>query len=34
MNNLKNFALADGFLFLVAHGPGTLALDARKRADK
>ena len=28
---MKNFALAGGFLFLVANGPGTLALDARKK---
>ncbi len=30
MNHLlKNFAIAGGFLFLVAHGPGKLALDNR-----
>lgn len=30
MNNLmKNLAIAGGFLFLVAHGPGKLSLDGR-----
>ena len=28
----KNFAIAGGFLFLVAHGPGAYALDNRKAA--
>jgi putative oxidoreductase len=27
---LKNFAIAGGFLFLVAHGAGALSLDARR----
>jgi len=26
---MKNIAIAGGFLFLVANGPGTLALDNR-----
>lgn len=31
MNNLmKNLAIAGGFLFLIAHGPGKLSLDGRK----
>jgi len=29
---MKNFALAGGFLFLVANGPGTIALETRKMA--
>jgi len=29
---MKNVALAGGFLLLVANGPGTIALDARKKA--
>ncbi len=33
MSNLNNYTmLAGGFLFLVANGPGTIALDARKKA--
>ncbi|MCH8529794.1 MAG: DoxX family protein [Saccharospirillum sp.] len=27
---MKNLAIAGGFLFLVAHGPGKLSLDGRK----
>ena len=27
---LKNFAIAGGFLFLVAHGPGPWSIDARR----
>ena len=29
---MKNFALAGGFLFLVAYGPGAIAIDARGKA--
>ena len=33
MHFMKNLALSGGFLFLVAHGGGTYALDNRTRAD-